>query len=426
MIKNLSLTLAATIALFVWGEQTFAADQVAPPYVTIPILYLTDREQEINTYGHRRRYPIQCEHHMYYGTASVTVHNRRKLLIDDHLKNLGWLGAEKKGKKQAPEDRIMVPANDRLAEVHVTRKERFDAAKEEFFDRIKKALDSNGSPELCVFVHGAADGFEDCLEDAATLAYYLQKPMVLYSWPSNPTIIDYFIDGANVEWSQQHFNMFCNDLLKLREEHPLEVIALAHSMGNRVVIRAMPHVYGTQLIKDWELMSPDIDADTTRHYTMGCTQAKARIRLYVSNKDKLLPFSQLLSGGYYRLGEAATPTRRRVNGADEYLERIDFTVVDKGLVGHTMPFELVSNMVHSDKPGEGFELEPEPVVKATGVEHFAGRGEEKSPTSKEADFCSKLVRVIKPPELEALKKAETTIEEKVEGNGGDVPKPHTL
>jgi esterase/lipase superfamily enzyme len=247
---------------------------------------------------------------------------------------------------------------------------------------------------LCLFVHGAADAFEDCVDDAGLLAYGLEKPLVLYSWPSDPHLRGYFIDGTNIEWSQKHFNLFCRDLLELKAEHPMEMICLSHSMGNRMVIRALPILYGRELVSDWEMISPDIDADTCRHYLMGYRQTKAKIRLYVSNKDLILPFTQMINGGYYRVGEAANPaweiTKRK---RAEYLERIDFTLVDKGWYGHSLPFDLVANMVHNDKPGKGFALVPETSVRANGFAHFAGRSEGLAATSSEADFCSRLIKV---------------------------------
>jgi len=355
-----------------------------PKFVTIPVYYATDREEQGQTFGTRRRYHELCEHELYYGTAFVTVPNLKKKVLNEKLKNLNWQAADHKGG-------------------NISKKDKIDAthpvmAKENFIHRVKmsldkEALDEKGKPQLCLFVHGAADAFEFCVEDAAELAYYMERPMVIYSWPSDPHLRGYFIDSTNIEWSQKHFNMFCSDLLELKRERPVDVICLSHSMGNRLVIRALPVVYGKGLIADWEMISPDIDADTCRHYMMGFTQPNAKIRLYVSNKDIILPFTQMLNGGYYRLGEAANPAWDRLKrDKAEYLERIDFTLIDKGWYGHSLPFELVANMVDLDKPGEGYALVPETSVKANRVARFAGRSERLSATSGEADFCSKLVR----------------------------------
>jgi esterase/lipase superfamily enzyme len=249
-----------------------------------------------------------------------------------------------------------------------------------------------------VFVHGACDAFEDCAQDAATMAYYSEKPTVLYSWPSNPKWRSYFIDGVNNEWSQGHFNTFCKDLLALQTEHPLQVIFVSHSMGNRLVIRSLPVTYGKGLVSNWELVSPDMDADTTRHYVMGYDEAKAKIRLYVSNKDKMLGLSQILSGGYYRLGEAANQASMPPDwkgSKPKQIERIDFTAIDTGFHGHSIPFALVAHILKDDKPGDNLELVPETKVRANRLIRFANRSEKLNDTTGglPPEYCKRVMKV---------------------------------
>ena len=349
-------------------------------YLTIPVNYVTDRELTGETFGPHRRYATDCQHHMYYGTAYVEVPNVDNKKDAELFKALGWKVSEHGPSKIASKDRID-PSDP-------------DASKKMFIDRLKKALDQSGKPELCLFVHGAADGFEDCTQDAAQMAYSLQKPIVLYSWPSDPRRRGYFIDGTDVEWSQGHFDQFLKDLMALQAEHPLEVISVSHSMGNRLVVRALPVVYGKGLVKDWEIVSPDMDADTCRHYILGLKQLNSKLRLYVSNKDKMLPLAQLLSGGYYRLGEAANPTyaANAKNIDPKLFQRIDFTDLDTGLTGHSIPFELISNMVTTDQPGANLELVDESSVHGNRLSRFAGRSEKFNSTSTQASFNKKVVR----------------------------------
>ncbi len=351
----LSMILAFSLHPAAWSAET---QSQATKFVTIPVFYLTDRELTGETYGAHRRYPSHCEHHMYYGKAMVNARNKKKTNVDESLGALGWKNSEQGPLDTATKDRID-PGDP-------------NTSKKEFFQRLRKALDQSGKDQLCIFVHGAADAFEDCLKDAADLAYYLKQPIVLYSWPSDPKRRGYFIDGCNSEWSQAHFNTFCKDLENFHLEHPLQVTVVSHSMGNRLVIRALPVLYGKGMVKDLELVSPDIDADTCRHYVMDYTQVTARIRLYVSRKDKMLPLAQMLAGGYYRLGEAANPVAQTPAVKASLLERIDFTALDTGLTGHSIPFETISNMVQFDKPGDGLQLLPD---------------------SNSSDFCKRVVRV---------------------------------
>jgi Alpha/beta hydrolase of unknown function (DUF900) len=356
------------------------ASKVKTNYVSIPVNYVTDRELTGETFGPRRRYATDCQHHMYYGTAYVEVPNVDHKNDPALFKSLGWKISDERPAKISPKERIdpTDPA----------------ASKRVFMERLKAALDQAGDPTLCLYVHGAADGFEDCTQDAAQMAYALQKPIVLYSWPSDPRMRGYFVDSTDVEWSQGHFDQFLTDLMALQAVHPLEVVSISHSMGNRLVIRSLPVVYGKGLIKDWELVSPDMDADTCRHYVLGREQLNAKLRIYVSNRDKALPLASLLTGGYYRLGEAANPTysANAKNVNSKLFERIDFTDLDTGFEGHKIPFQLISNMVSTDKPGVDLELVGESSVRGNRIARFAGRKGKYDSTSTEASFSKKVVR----------------------------------
>lgn len=362
-----------------------AVTSTTAQYVTIPVLYVTDRETSGESFGAHRRYPSHCQHQMYYGTSFVTVKNTAMKENTDLFQRLGWQATNEKPAKIAAKQKI--DPNDPVK------------AKSAFFQSVANELDKSKKNELCLFVHGAADAFEDCSLDAAQLAYSMEKPVVLYSWPSDPKWRGYFIDSTNNEWSQGHFNMFCKDLLELRKTHPLEILSFSHSMGNRLVIRALPVVFTTGLVTSWSLISPDIDADTCRHYTMGMTPpVTAKIRLYVSNKDKMLPLAQMLAGGYYRLGEAANPAaippEWNQTPSHALMERIDFTEIDHGLSGHSIPFDLVANMINTGTPGEGLSLVPETEVRGNRLVKFADKSQHLDRMTKGLpnEYCKRVVR----------------------------------
>lgn len=202
-----SILLFCLISI-VGGSPSSAAKKTTEKLITIPVFYVTDREITGETFGPHRRYPSHCQHHMYYGTAFVDVPNSENKTDAALYKTLSWKdSADKSVPKISVKDRVdpTDPA----------------ASKKAFLARLGKALDESGRPDLCLFVHGAADGFEDCLQDAAKMAYYLEKPTVLYSWPSDPKRRGYFIDDSNSEWSQGHFNQFCSDLIEFQSQHPL-------------------------------------------------------------------------------------------------------------------------------------------------------------------------------------------------------------
>jgi esterase/lipase superfamily enzyme len=358
-----------------------------PKFVTIPILYLTDRIKHGERFGAHRRYAVNCKHEMYYGTAFITVPNSDHLDTSDKaFSELGWEASGKKAAKVAKKD--MIAPED------------YAAAKNEFFKRIKNSLDKSQQQELVVFVHGACDAFEDCAQDAAALAYHVKKPVALYSWPAASRWRSYFVDGVNNEWSQAHFNMFCKDLCDYKENSPLQVVFVSHSMGNRLIVRSLPFSYGKGLVREWEVVSADIDAATCRHYLLGLKEDESKIRVFVSNRDKMLPFSQMLAGGYYRVGEAANqitmPKTWKENGPGQF-ERIDFTVLDHGFSGHSIPFDLLSSMINKEGPPSGYALEPESSVRGNRLVRIANRSEKLGDTTGGLpnEYCKKVVKVKK-------------------------------
>ncbi|MDR3612808.1 MAG: alpha/beta hydrolase [Candidatus Obscuribacterales bacterium] len=386
------------ILLCISASQVLASNSdLQSKYVTIPVHYLTDRQMIGDTYGPRRRYAENCQHRMYYGTAFVTVPNSEHRAQSALPTSLGWQLTDHKPPRISPKEKI-ISEPDSISFAELSEQSEGPKSTRIFLGQLEKALDSD-NPQLAIFVHGAADGFEDCLQDAAILAYSLKKPMVLYSWPSDPRWRGYFIDGSNSEYSQEHFNMFCRELLVLKERHPFKAIFVAHSMGNRLVVRALPILSGTHISSSCELISPDIDTDTFRHYVMNAKgSSDAKIRLYVSNRDKMLPLSQLLAGGYYRLGEPAEVshlTERQLKMARyTYFERIDFTTMDTGFYGHKLPSELIGGMVNDDVPPAGFKLVAQNSVKANRFARFANRAEKFKTTAAglQPEFCKCVVR----------------------------------
>lgn len=377
------------------------------PDVSIPLLYLTDRnlEEGKENYGSKRKYIIDCKHDMYYGTANVLVKNYEHKTDKELFEHLGW----KEEKKGDPD----IVACDKIDDKDP------DKAKADFFKRIESTLAASGSDRLCLFVHGACEGFDDAAQDAAALAYSVEYPVVFYSWPSVPKTLKYVVDGGNNEWSQEHFNMFLNDLLQFRNEHKIHLIIVSHSMGNRLVMRAAHLLERTQLVRDAELVSPDIDAETFKHYILGMENQGAVIRLYTSSQDKMLALSQMVYGGYYRLGEGVgsvfsglSTGKKPKEEPDKIIsenassgdhlphhkkgmaERIDFTEVDEGFRGHSIPFDMLASMIRNDVPGKGLKLVSATPGKGSSLARFMSWSHKlgKIDDEGDTDLCKKIVK----------------------------------
>jgi len=110
----------------------------------------------------------------------------------------------------------------------------------------------------------------------------------------------------NVEWTIPHLRSFLREALEAAGAERIHVIA--HSLGNRAVIRAIrdldlallsPHAARLhQLV----LAAPDIDADTFRELAAEFADKPERCTLYANSEDRALAFSETLHGGYARAG----------------------------------------------------------------------------------------------------------------------------
>lgn len=269
-------------------------------------------------------------------------------------------------------------------------------------------MERNGSNQICIFVHGAADPFDDAALDAAMLAYEKKCPMVLYSWPSIGKLKKYHVDEGNCEWTQQHFDMFWKDLEAFAAQNPVQITLVAHSMGNRILARGLPVLSGTHLVSDVALVSPDIDAEVFQHDVMHFQNDGVAIRLYFSERDKVLSFTQMVYGGYYRLGEdaAAVLNMFKKDVSDEaaiddtgaqpvkqQALKIDFTKLDRHWVGHHFPFSLVASMSNSGKPPEGYELMKGEARKGNFYTRYESwHNDLKVPVSDDSATCLKVVK----------------------------------
>lgn len=373
-LKRLSC-LSAMLIMLAWAIAPQAAmaksKSEKAPGIVLPVFYLTDRDKDGDSFGPARKYPIECLHQMDYGIGYVQVDETGA--IDEVHKKLGWEQGAEKAPKICRKDRI--------------EKGEDPENKAEFFARLEKAIENSGDNRVCIFVHGAADPFEDAIYDAGGLAYYMECPTIIYSWPSVGTISAYHIDEGNCEWSQEHYNTFMSDMGDFAAKHPhLKITLVAHSMGTRLVARStavLRHSKGVHA-HDIALVSPDIDAGTFMHYVKHHHNRGTKVRLYVSRRDKVLSYTQLLYGGYYRIGEEVGPVLAMVSqdhhtsvaGAKapkmrSKFEKIDYTELDTKWIGHHFPTSLVACMSRDQGPGPGLKLVPEIVTGGNNSSRYA-------------------------------------------------------
>jgi len=202
-----------------------------------------------------------------------------------------------------------------------------------FVAGLRSALATADEQDVLLFVHGYNVTFTDAARRSAQLAVDLKfrGRTLLFSWASagNPGL--YAVDEATIDWSEHHFRAFLE--LALSESGARRVHVLAHSMGNRALVRALEHMApgalraGSASLCQVIFAAPDIDAARFKDLAALFRGHAERCTLYASSGDVALKASKLVHG-YPRAGEAGDALVI-VDGVDT----IDASRADTSLVG---------------------------------------------------------------------------------------------
>jgi esterase/lipase superfamily enzyme len=151
-----------------------------------------------------------------------------------------------------------------------------------------------------VFVHGYNVSFEEAALRAAQIGFDLsiQSAMAFFSWPSRGTLKGYLADAAAIEASETAITDYLVDFGNLSGAQTVHIIA--HSMGNRAVLRALHRIaerarrrskakFG-QII----LAAADVDTDVFRQHSSAVARVGQRATLYVSTRDRAIEASRWL------------------------------------------------------------------------------------------------------------------------------------
>lgn len=187
-----------------------------------------------------------------------------------------------------------------------------------------------------VFIHGFTVAFDEAAFNTAQIAYDLDLEAVpiLYSWPSQERLLGYAGDQEIVDWSSPHLQRFLERVA--RESGALQIHVLAHSMGNRLLARALvglarqPEIL--PLFENVIMAAPDVNAKNFAQDWPEIRKAAKRFTLYASSDDKALAASRQSKGGvtFTRLGEGR-PNIVVIPG----LDTVDASGIDTSLLGHS-------------------------------------------------------------------------------------------
>jgi esterase/lipase superfamily enzyme len=376
-LHRIALVLYILLAIgWIGNTAVLADDNATPKKVNIPVFFLTDRGLKNGQFTGHRKYITKCQHHPFYGIAQSVQENTNQL-SSSHISTLSWTAGSK-------------PARNTVQKVLTN-----EAEEAGFFAQLRKAVAETDSKELYIFIHGYNTTFDQAAQHATALAYFSKQPTLLYSWPSAGKLFSYSHDEGNVEWSLEHFGRLIDNLQRFKVTEPRRITLIAHSMGNRLLIWSSEKIVSSKLFKQVMLVSPDFDAETFNHYLLHFSDNKQidvkngapKGIIFVSFKDDALVLSQYVHGGYFRLGEGlgslldmVSSTANQIltppslitdvsespsesaSGSESAsdnqgnLRFIDFTRIDTGLLGHSLPAEVLVEISKSGYPGPDYRL----------------------------------------------------------------------
>jgi esterase/lipase superfamily enzyme len=204
-----------------------------------------------------------------------------------------------------------------------------------FWSAIKDEVASLGDDDRhgLLFLHGYQTKFNDAAKRTAQLKVDLAHagPAAFFSWPSLGEAAGYAGDEAAIEGSELAIREFLVDFATRSGATAVHIIA--HSMGNRGLLRAMDAISkaakSASPIRFGQvfLAAPDVDVELFENLAAAYKQLSVRATLYVTNNDKAIGLSQRLHR-FPRVG--LTPPVAVLQGIDT----VDASHVNLGLIGH--------------------------------------------------------------------------------------------
>jgi esterase/lipase superfamily enzyme len=259
----------------------------AKTFATVRVLFATNRDRAA---GSPAQFGSDPATDLSYGFCDVSVPR-------DH--RMGELEAPSIWRLELRED----------PEKHVVLLSTKSESAADFYRDVAARVAESTSRQALVFVHGFNQTFEDATRRTAQIAYDLafDGPAIAFSWPSQGSVLDYLKDQRNADLSAQSLERLLTQLKGSAKQITVHVVA--HSMGNRVLARALEHLgesvqtSGPKPVREVALMAPDIDAALFRQAAGKIAASAERVTLYASAQDSALQAARTLAG-YPRAGDA--------------------------------------------------------------------------------------------------------------------------
>ncbi len=205
--------------------------------------------------------------------------------------------------------------------------------RDSFFDRVAGVVGDSDRKEVFVFIHGFNTSFDGAAVRTAQLSVdmNLDGAPILYSWPSAANMFGYAADGRTTA-NPDEINSLADFLTDVANRTGARTVNLvAHSMGNRVLTRALDVIAAREdeaLFNEVVMAAPDVGVDEFEDLWPRIVETGSRFTLYASQRDRALQVSELVNQ-MARVGDARTIVVR------DGLQTVDTTAASGGMLGHT-------------------------------------------------------------------------------------------
>jgi esterase/lipase superfamily enzyme len=184
-----------------------------------------------------------------------------------------------------------------------------------------------------VFIHGFNNKYEDSVFRLAQIVHDsgMKATPILFTWPSRASLFGYEYDKESTNYSRTALEQS----LRVLAADPAvkDITILAHSMGTWLAMESLRQMgirdgHVLPKIHDVILASPDIDIQVFAKQYVEMGTPKLKFTIFVSQDDRALAASSLITGRVARLGgidPSAEPYRSKLEAAG--ITAIDLTKV---------------------------------------------------------------------------------------------------
>ncbi len=293
-------------------KDPIAAEQ-SDEFTKWKILYATNRLQKTHPSG-KIGYANEYGNTLAYGSGQIQISRKNRSDLKTKVIQTIWQGAP------GPEGQVKLSS--------ITPKE-----ETLFFGDLNSLLERSPQKDVLLFVHGFNVNFPSAITRAAQIANELpfNGAIISYSWPSQGGVDKYLLDGQVADASVEPMARFIESLVNSVPQGT-KINIMVHSMGNRVVMRALnrlpEHFADAKPFQNVILAAPDVGVSEFKELAPAIIAQSNRVTLYSGSGDVALVASKAVNQER-RAGDSREPLIM------EGIETIDVSAVDTSFMSHS-------------------------------------------------------------------------------------------